>query len=345
MFVNLLAVAVYVAVGLSSALLFRGTRASRHASGGRVHDMLEAAFLYGGPARAADTALAAMQADGRLAVGGPGIVSVVRPVAHDPVERAVVHEAAVAPNGALHTLRFAVMRNPAVQEIGDGLAARGLMLRPGTSRTWRTWGVVQLVSCALVFPLSIALTVVEYAGHDRSTGLPFPFVLKVLPAWPAGLIIGIVCLSAAGRRVTASGRRAAGEFRAAHVHDADAGHRVALRGVRGLTDPVFRRQLMTAAAGARAGGSHHAGRTHTSDGGLDPAATYAATGAVMWCAASGHDSGGSGGGGCGGAGGDSCGSSGPGGSCGGGSGGGSGCGSSSGSGCGGGSSCGGGGSD
>lgn len=335
MFMNVLAATVYLAVGVSSTLLIKGIAGVRSGSGGRVHDLMEAAFLNGGPARAADTALAAMQADGRLAVGGPGIVSVLRPVAHDPVERAVIHEAGAAQNGSLHTLRFAVMCNPAVQEIGDGLAARGLMIPPGTGRTWRTWGIVQAVTSFLMLPVAVVLTVVDYAGHHAAADLPFPFILKVLPACLTGLVIGIVCLSAANGRVTAAGRRAAGEFRAAHLYAADAGHRVALHGLRGLDDPVFRGQLTSAAVLVRTARARHVTRTGGT-GSTDSAAAYVAAGAVVWCAASGHGTGGSGGAGCGGASGSSCGSSGGGSGCGGGSGGG--CGSGGGSGCGGGSS-------
>ncbi|MDI9887485.1 TIGR04222 domain-containing membrane protein [Streptomyces sp. HNM0645] len=349
MSLNVLAVVVYLAVGVSSALVVKGLAQARRGPGGPVHDLMEAAFLNGGPARAVDTALTAMVTDGRLVVGGPGVVAVRRPVARDHVERAVLDELARAPSGALHDLRLAVMRNPAVQEIGDGLAARGLMIAPGDVRRWRTWSTWQLVLSLVLLPVSLVATFVQYEFHEGFADMPFPFVVKVFPACFAGVVVAAVCTSRARRRVSAAGHRAAAEFRAAHAHRTDAGHLVVFGGLRAVPDPVLQAQLIAAArlvrtgggrpspagtrAGARAGGSGHSG---TSD-------TAAYLPVAVWCAASGGCSGGSGGGGCGGAGGGSCGS---GGGCGGSSGGGSSCGGGSGggSGCGGGSSCGGGGS-
>lgn len=127
---NTVALLVDLGIVVSSVLLIVGLSRARGGNGGAVHDLHEVAFLNGGPGRVVDTALTAMQADGRIAVGGPGIVAVQRAEAHDPVERAVLQEHATAPSGALHTLREAVMRHPAVQEVGDGLAARGLLAAP-----------------------------------------------------------------------------------------------------------------------------------------------------------------------------------------------------------------------
>lgn len=140
---NALALLLTLAVAVACTLLTVATQRARlrgDDTAAYVHDLSEAAFLSGGPARVVDTALTRMHADGRLAVGGPGIVAVQRDEARDAVERAVLQELAGAPSGALHTLREAVMRHPAVQEIGDGLAARGLLVAPGESRTRRSWG-------------------------------------------------------------------------------------------------------------------------------------------------------------------------------------------------------------
>ncbi|MGW1881333.1 TIGR04222 domain-containing membrane protein [Streptomyces sp. NPDC001970] len=343
MLFNVLAVLVTIAVAVSSTLLIRGLSAARRrGTGGPVHDLMEVAFLNGGPARVVDTALATMVSDGRLAVGGPGIVAVVRPAANDPVERAVLQEAAAAPHGALHTMRLAVMRSPAVQEIGDALAARGLMIEPRALGTWRRWAVTQTVCLFLMLPVSIVLTVVQYVTLEGDAGIPVPFIVKFLPVFFVGLIIGIVCTTKASRKVTEAGRRAAAEYRAAHVYAADAGNRVALGGLRALPDPVLQAQLVAAARLVRTGRARTSGG-HGSDDMFVPA--------VVWCASSDAGSGGSGGGGCGGAGGSTCGgsggcSSGCGGSSGGGgsSSGGSSCGGGSSSSCGGGSSssCGGG---
>ncbi|MFJ6634845.1 TIGR04222 domain-containing membrane protein [Streptomyces sp. NPDC091376] len=329
---NVLAVLVYLAVGVSSTLLIRGLAAARRGPGGPVHDLMEVAFLNGGPARAVDTALAAMCTDGRLMLGGPGIVAVRHHVARNHVERAVLDELAAAPSGALHTLRLAVMRNPAVQEIGDGLAARGLMVPPGSARTWRVWSVWQSALSAVLLPVSLVLTFAQYVAYEGLSDLPFPFVVKVLPACFAGVVIGLVCLSHARSRVTGAGRRAAADYRTAHAYGADTGHLVAVGGLRAVPDPVLQAQLIAAARLVRSGGGGTGHGSRSSDA-LLPVA--------VWCAASGSDSGG-GGCGTGGGGGGACssgGGSGGGSGCGGGSGGGSSCGGSSG----GGSSCGGGG--
>ncbi|MFE0271435.1 TIGR04222 domain-containing membrane protein [Streptomyces sp. NPDC058992] len=347
---NVFAVLVYLAVGVSSILLVSGLAKARRGPGGPVHDLMEAAFLNGGPARAVDAALTAMVTDGRLMIGGPGIVAVRRPLARDHVERAVLDELTRAPSGALHDLRIAVMRNPAVQEIGDGLAARGLMIAPGEVRRWKTWSTWQLVLCLVLLPVSLVATFVQYAFHEGFADMPFPFVVAVLPACLAGVVVAAVCSSRARRRVSAAGHRAAAEYRAAQAHRTDAGHLVVFGGLRAVPDPVLQAQLVAAARLVRAGGARtsRAGAragARIGGGGHGGASDSAAWVPVaVWCAAS------SGGGGCGGAGGSSCGSgggcsggcggsSGGGSSCGGGSSGGSGCGggSSGGSGCGGGS--------
>ncbi|MEU2128768.1 TIGR04222 domain-containing membrane protein [Streptomyces sp. NPDC018352] len=336
---NTLALLVDLGVVVSSVLLIVGLSRARGGTGGAVHDVYEAAFLNGGPGRVADAALTAMQADGRLAVGGPGIVAVQRAEAHDPVERAVLQEHATAPSGALHTLREAVMRHPAVQEVGDGLAARGLLSAPTASRTWRRWGLTQGMVCALAVPLSIVATVLDPLSSDFYA---VPFVFKVLPFLIAGMLTGFICAGVAQGRVTRSGRRAAEAFRTAQAYNPDPAHAVAAHGLRAIPDPVFQTQLI-AAARMQPHGRTAGRRTHAAAAATGASALLLAP--VVWCAGTspGHgscgssgDGGGTGGGGGGGgcSSGSSCGSSG------------SGCGGSSGSGCGGssGSSCGGGGS-
>ena len=105
---------------------------------------MEIAFLAGGPARVADAAIAALYEDGRLAIGGPGVVTVRQAVARDQVEQAVLDTLARTPGGALAMLRAGTMRSAAVQQIGDRLEARGLMRirgAPGSGGGWpaRRW--------------------------------------------------------------------------------------------------------------------------------------------------------------------------------------------------------------
>ncbi|MFD6281745.1 TIGR04222 domain-containing membrane protein [Streptomyces sp. NPDC060209] len=335
---NTLALLLTLAVAVSATLLVIATRSAGLRGSGTavyVHDLSEEAFLSGGPARVVDTALTRMHSDGRLAIGGPGIVAVQRDEARDAVERAVLQELAAAPNGALHTLRETVMRHPAVQEIGDGLAARGLLVAPGESRARRAWALTLGVGCIVGFPVSIALTVAQYALHDGYTGIPFPFFLKVLPALVAGAWAGLATAAAAKARLTMAGRRAADSYRLANAHVTDPAHLVATQGLGALPDPELQGQLVAAAR------QRPTGRSSSVPSGSPAAA--AAFVPVLWCAGvgpgGGSCGGSTGGGGDSGTGstcssGSSCGSSGS--SCG--SSGGSSC--SSGSSCGGGSSCG-----
>ncbi|MEU3225376.1 TIGR04222 domain-containing membrane protein [Streptomyces sp. NPDC006976] len=332
-----------LAVVLSSVLLITGLARTRRGQGGPLHDLYEAAFLNGGPGRVVDTALTAMQADGRLNVGGPGIVAVLHPVAHDPVERAVLQEHAAAPSGALHTLRVAVMRHPAVQETGHGLAARGLLAAPGASAKWRVWGLVQTLLCFLALPVAFGLAVNGFMSDNGGPGWRVPFFVVVVPAVAGGFVSGLVCAAVARSRVTRAGRGAAAEFRAVHAHRAEPAFLVAVHGLRAVPDPALRTHLIAAARTRPVRPSHTRYTSYTS---TDSSGMLLAP--SVWCAGSspGGGCGSSPGSSCGGANGcgsgSSCGSSGS--SCGGGSsgsscGGGSSCGSS-GSSCGGGSSCG-----
>lgn len=340
---NTLALLVDLAVAASCVLLVVGLARARGGSGGSVHDLLEVAFLNGGPGRVVDTTLTAMHTDGRLTIGGPGIVAVQQVDARDPVERAVLRTHATAPSGALHTLRDAVMRHPAVQEIGDGLAARRLLASPTTSRVWRRWGVVQGLVCLLAIPLTVVVTATQFMADDSpEMDFSVPFVFKVLPALIIGFPVGFVCAGIARGRVTKPGRRAAQAYRAAHAYDPQPAHLVATLGLRALPDPVLRTHLIAAARMRPTGRPPFTGPGSGSHASSNSSNLFVAP--VVWCAGTSPGNG-------------SCGSSGDKGS-GGGSGGGGGCGSGascgSGSGCGGssgsscsgssGSSCGGGGS-
>ncbi len=227
------ALLITLAVVSASLTLTLGVRALRRSSGGgpaHAHDLMEVAFLNGGPSRAVDTALASMQSDGRLAIGGPGIASARSTLARDPVERTVFAELAAAPNGALHTLRHAVMRSATVQEIGDSLAFRGLMVEPRAARKWRSGSIALLVACALGVPVALVVTMVVSVLEESFA----PFVLMVLPALLLGIVCGAVNAFRAGARVTPAGRAAVRAYRAAHADRSDVGHLVALNGLRGL---------------------------------------------------------------------------------------------------------------
>ncbi|MFJ1748407.1 TIGR04222 domain-containing membrane protein [Streptomyces sp. NPDC088116] len=331
---------VHLGVAVSTVLLLVAVRQLRaRGSDSAIHDAMEAAFLGGGPGRVADAAIAGMHADGRLTVGGPGIVAVQRAVAHHPVEQLVLQEHAAAPSGALHTLRLAVMRGWAVQQVGDVLAARGLLVAPAECRTVRKWGVIQAAVCFLSLPVALVLSIVAVAVADGPRGGSGALAFSVLPILFVGGLFGSTCASAARHRVTHGGRRALLNFQAGVPYGASlptgqpsltqppVAQLVAAHGLAGIPDPLLREQLRVAAR-------MRPGRDYVP-------APHTAAATVAWCSGAEPGSGT----GCGGAG-SGCGVA----SCGGGgaSGGGSGCGGSSGSsscggGGGGGSSCGGGG--
>ncbi|MGO4426849.1 TIGR04222 domain-containing membrane protein, partial [Streptomyces sp. MCAF7] len=159
---------VYLAFAASSAALITGTVRTRRSGGpvadARAHDLLEAAFLEAGPARVADTVICAMHTDGRLAVGGPGVVSVRQPVARNAVEQALLEVHSRAPHGGLTLLRSELMRHPAVQSIGDRLAERGLLVRPQRINFWRRLAAAQTVAAVAGVFLGIWGTSVEDSG-------------------------------------------------------------------------------------------------------------------------------------------------------------------------------------
>ncbi|MCB5183510.1 TIGR04222 domain-containing membrane protein [Streptomyces antimicrobicus] len=351
---TVLAVLVWVAVLVSSVGLARavtGTRPGVSVWAPQVHDLSEAAFLAGGPGRVVDTALVSLHSDGRMIIGGPGIVQ-FRPGARavEPAELAVAHACLAAPSGGLGQVRHDAMRHPAVQEIGDALAARGLLAPAGSGgrrRRGQRWGAVQAGLCVAAIPLSILATFVELAVRDGS-GVPFVFL--VTPALVVGIVLGTRYAARARSRTTPAGRQALAGVRAFHRADRAPHVRTALYGPRAVEDPVLRAHLVAAGRSGPGTGPGRGPGSGSSSGGDDGAADAVP---VVWCAGvdgsgpsgcgstSGHACGAggrSGGSSCGGAGGSGCASAGSGcasspSSCGGSSG--SSCGSSSSSSCGG----------
>ncbi|MEU0276308.1 TIGR04222 domain-containing membrane protein [Streptomyces sp. NPDC006307] len=324
-----LALVIVASVLVSSVVLLWGTLASRpRGFTGDVQDWVEAAFLGGGPARVVDAAIAALHADGRLVVAGPGVVAVPRPVPRDAIERAVIDAYQAAPSGALYLVRSAAMRHPVVQEVGDDLAARGLLMPPGSGRLWRSWSVAQGMVCLLLLLAGIPVTLVQLMWRLVDDDPPLPLIVTVGPALAVGGVVALWCGRLAAARGTREGRAALTAYGRAHAHLGDPAHLVALRGARAIPDPGFRGQLAAAGRMYGSGGS---------GGGSSSAALLAdGTPGGVWCGGSDprrSSCGSSTGSSCGGGSSSSCGSSG-----------GSSCGSSSGASCGssGGSSCGGG---
>ncbi|MEV5596614.1 TIGR04222 domain-containing membrane protein [Streptomyces sp. NPDC052496] len=259
------ALLVTLAVAASSLLLVvrtvRIVRATPRPKPRRAstYQLWEIAFLAGGPARVADAAIAGMHQDGRIAVGGPGVVSVRQAVAYDPVETAVLDSLARIPDGALDTLRRHVMRSPAVQAVGDRLAGLGLLRNPRTSRPWRRFAAWQTGVCAAGLLLVLLLTLAGALDNGQGGVL---FVLQILPAALLGTVTGLVCGKALRRRITKAGVSAVRTYRTVHKKDlADAPDRsaallVALGSSALLADEALRDHLVEAQrsmAGASAG--------------------------------------------------------------------------------------------
>ncbi|MFK4065588.1 TIGR04222 domain-containing membrane protein [Streptomyces sp. NPDC029674] len=348
---SVIAMVYTVVVSLAAAELIRGVVAARRTRspyqgrqpldaehGVYVRGTLEAAFLSGGPARAADSLIAGLHEDGRLVVAGPGVVGIPRPEARNAGEQAVLDAHTAAPSGALHWLRVAVMRSGPVQETGEALARRGLLVRPGRQRKWRRWAGAQAFLTFLGFIVCAVVTLVRHANsylEPGSTDSPLVDILALLPAAVFGTVSGIVCLSVTSKQLTVAGRHALRQYVASSRHLTGAAHLVATRGL-AWAHPDLRSQLISAARvrvpAAPPPGPYAAPYTNSTSwnsGSGTPAwcgSGDSGGGGGFCCSGGGGGSSCSGGGGsssCSGGGGSSCGGGGGGSSCGGGGGGGS----------------------
>ncbi|MFD5931938.1 TIGR04222 domain-containing membrane protein [Streptomyces sp. NPDC060333] len=246
--------AIHVAVIVSSVLLIvRSGRLSGPGPGpgpeagadARVRDVLEAAYLRGGPGRAVNTALTGMCVDGRLIVAGQrGDHVTVRPgaVAHNAMERNVLEVLARTSRGpALHR---ALARGPAVRELGNSLSERGLSVSPRTIRVLTVWAGGQVVGCLLAL-LSVLIVPATLLGADPDT-LTRPGSLLALLVPFTGVVIGFQRRPTRWQRVTDAGRRALGEFEREHPHTTSMVHLVAAYGAAGVTGEMLRRASRSA---------------------------------------------------------------------------------------------------
>ncbi|MDT0344151.1 TIGR04222 domain-containing membrane protein [Streptomyces litchfieldiae] len=257
----------------------------------RVPELYEAAFLSGGAYRVADTVLCAMLAKQRIAIWN-GTVTVVAPVADDEPERELLAlcEDWQAPLGRV---RAGLARSGPVQEIGDKLAARGLLLRPGIYEPWRRAVLTSRFTGVTVFGAGVLTLIVS----------PSPAVMVPLGGAVALIVISAALMPPAGR-LTVTGRRKLLHLRG---HDPltpeGAAMLVALGGYVALNDLVLREQFEEAAAAPGTAAEANS-----------PAVLWGAdcgdSGSVTSC---GGDSGGGGGDGGAGGGGDSGGGGGDGG--------------------------------
>ncbi|MFI1016331.1 TIGR04222 domain-containing membrane protein [Streptomyces sp. NPDC020965] len=269
-------VAAVVAVSSATLVLRQFTTRRDHLPPDvdRDYDAYSVAYLSGGPVRVVDAAISAMHADGRLAIGGPGIVSLNRPEAGDQVERAVVKR---LEDGwtRLNDLRHRLSHSGAVQAVGDRLATRGLLVRPGPARgTLVTWATTQGVLCLLA--LIAALAVILLGGVEGRAAEPL--IKIVVPALVVGTLIGFRIGRLSQRRISPPGESVLRRYRKERAGQPSPAWRVALQGPQGASSPTLAMLLAVAV--------------------VAPAATHGGAGAD-----SGDGDGGGGDGGCGGCGG------------------------------------------
>ncbi|GLF97791.1 TIGR04222 domain-containing membrane protein [Streptomyces yaizuensis] len=315
-------VAVFVTVMAVLHVLDRRTRSRPSlGKGAPVLGAHEAAFLSGGPLRVVDTALAALAADGRVEIGGPGIVTPVADAegraAGDPVHRAVLDTLDASPNGSLPQLRAQVARHRAVQGIGDDLASRGLLQPPSRAQD-RLWSAGSALATLSVLTM-IASLVVTVLSHELDWDRPpLPFALLVVPVTIVAMLQSFSLVSRYGRRITYAGTNTLEAYRIRTASSTDPAVLVALGGPGALPGESTTRVALVAAAvvpvvllGAVAAGTAGGGT-----GGEETAAS------AQWCGGGtgyggssdgsgggdgGGDGGGGDGGGCGGCGGCGCG--------------------------------------
>jgi uncharacterized protein (TIGR04222 family) len=310
-------------VGTTLWLLAAGiagrTSAPRATPGWTPQSVLEAAFLVGGPRRVVDTVISSMHEDERMQIIPPKRLQVLRPVAANSVEGAVL--AAFGPKwqADLKVLRAVAMRSAAVQEIGDGLAAHGLLYRPDSIRHWRLAARVQHSTCYVTcFALIGSFFIMGMFTGPGEMPNVIPTFAVFFGAMGALLIGWLLAprgrLTKAGKRTVARLRRSnpwAPKGAAASGPAVPA--LVAIGGAGVLTPGPLRDELMAGAAGR----GFFGGSGSSSSSSSSPSDSGGAT----WCGSSGGGCGASScGGGSGGGGGSSCGGGGSSGSsCGGGS--------------------------
>ncbi|MDT0305714.1 TIGR04222 domain-containing membrane protein [Streptomyces sp. DSM 44917] len=274
----------------------RGSRAPGEIpAGSAVETVHEAAFLAGGPARVADTVLCAMVEKDRILIDDRTVL-VVTPVADDDMERAVLDLCGTW-EARLPDIRAGLAASAPVQEVGDALAARGLLWRPEHHGPWRSAVLLTVVAAPAALLLSLA--VLLFSGAPAAMAL----AAGAVAAFVLGLALG------PGRsRLTAPGRAALADLEAdPRWAAAGLAGLVALGGTAALTDLVLREQFATAGVAAASGNAA-------------ASTTWGAACGALPAVDTGNDRGGGGcgSGGSGGDGGSGCGGGGCGGGCGGG---------------------------
>ncbi|WP_399084350.1 hypothetical protein ACGH2B_04365 [Streptomyces sp. BBFR2] len=211
------------------------------------------------------------------------------------------------------------MADPAVQEVGDRLAERGLMRHPRSGRTARVWANLQMAGVVLLLMGALLATA---TGHLDTGAAEVPTVVVLVPGVVLALVVAGICKQGGRARLTEAGRLALRAARAVNHPPAATGMvlpaalLVAIGSAALLTDEVLREQLAQAqTAMATSGTSSSGGGSTWVDQSAQPAWCGGSDGGSS-CGGSHHHGGGSS---CGGGshhGGSSCGSSHHGSSCG-----------------------------
>ncbi|QUF06812.1 TIGR04222 domain-containing membrane protein [Actinosynnema pretiosum subsp. pretiosum] len=144
----------WIALGVALALAvltrwwLRGTRGADPAA---ALTLPELAYLVGGPLRAAEVATAALLDAGALRPGRNRTVSRVKGARPgNPVEAAVLADAARYERRTLPLLLTSVADGPAVREVERRLVLAGLLISPERARKWLRIGVLPMLLVALV---------------------------------------------------------------------------------------------------------------------------------------------------------------------------------------------------
>lgn len=185
---------------------------SRAASAHGLLFPYEAAFLAGGPPRVVEVALATLldegwivgSASGRLALGIRGDLV----AALDPVASVVLGVIAARPPTAARDVRRRAARLPEVQEAGEILHARRLVVAPSTVRRLRR---LRLAGAALLGATGLALLAVTASGSSGPASPPVVAAASLL-------VVAVAAPFLAWRRPLL--RTAPGDFELVAVRDA-----------------------------------------------------------------------------------------------------------------------------
>ncbi|WP_170211721.1 TIGR04222 domain-containing membrane protein [Saccharothrix australiensis] len=197
-----IALAVSLVFAIAARVRPRWTRGSVPAG---VLDRYDLAFLTGGPRRVVETAVAALIGSGALRSARDGAVRVVgSPRSDNPVERAVLADAARYRHRTLALLFTAVSEHDAPRAVGDRLVRRGYLVAPSTAGRWLRRGVLPMALLLLV-------GLVRWV-NGLVIGAPVGWLTLQLAL--TGVLIPVLVKAPASTR-TALGARAVAQARAA----------------------------------------------------------------------------------------------------------------------------------